>query len=156
MKWKSSRNASAQAHNLLPKMAEKYFRAGRKATDGKRSPKDLHRFRIATKRFRYTLELFRPVYGPSLERQMRPLRELQSMLGKLSDYHSILALLEGDKALEAKINQASTKKLKEFHRHWKQFDSDGQLTRWQTYLGGKGRTSSGDRSLSPGQRPTNR
>ena len=137
MKLKSSLNATANARALLPRLAEKYFRAGREATDGKRSPKELHRFRIATKRFRYTLELFRPVYGASLDRRLHTLHELQGTLGKLSDCRSIQAILGGDKALEAKLKQASKRHLKEFHEQWSALDGAGQLQRWKTYLGGR-------------------
>jgi CHAD domain-containing protein len=137
MKLKSSLNATANARSLLPTLAEKYFRAGREATDGERSPKELHRFRIATKRFRYTLELFRPVYGASLERRLRALHEMQDTLGKLSDCRSIQEMLDGDKALAAKLKQASRRHLKEFHEQWGAFDAAGQLQRWKTYLGGQ-------------------
>src|ERR1700682_1410987 len=88
MKWKPSRSVIENASSVLPKLVEKYFKSGRTAADGKRSPKELHRFRFRTKQFRYSLELFRPVYGPSLDRRLNSLRGLQAALGKLSDYHS--------------------------------------------------------------------
>ena len=56
MKWKPSRSVIENARSVLPKLVEKYFKAGRRAADGKRSPDELHQFRIKTKRFRYTLE----------------------------------------------------------------------------------------------------
>ena len=134
MKWKPSQNASENARALLPKVVEKYFKAGREAAHRKLAPHELHRFRLATKRLRYTLELFRPVYGPRLDARIRLLRELQSTLGKLSDYHSIQTILEGDKAVEAKLQRAAKKTLKEFQQQWKAFDSDGQLKRWKAYF----------------------
>ena len=134
MKWKSSHNAAVNAKAALPKLVERYFEAGRETVDGKQSPKELHRFRIATKRFRYSLEIFRPVYGPGLERQLGTLRGLQKVLGKLSDYHAIRKTVEGDGALEARLERAAKKTLKEFHECWKTFDSPGQLRRWKTYL----------------------
>ncbi len=137
MKLKTSRNATETARVVLPKMAEKYFRAGREAADGNRSPKELHRFRIATKRFRYSLELFKPVYGSSLERQLDALRKIQSVLGKLSDYHTMQGLFADDHVLEAKLQRATRTKLKEFHERWAAFGSAWQLRRWKSYLGNR-------------------
>src|ERR1700694_3222483 len=114
MKWKPTGTAAESAKELLPKLAHKYFEVGRKAADGKRTPAQLHKFRIATKKFRYTLELFEPVYGPSIERHIDKLRELQSILGKLNDHHTLKPLLKGDKALDAKLDEAMEKHLSHF------------------------------------------
>jgi CHAD domain-containing protein len=133
MKLKTT-NATENARALLPKLLEKYFKAGRKAAKGETSPKKLHGFRLATKQFRYSLELFRPLYGPSLERKLSALSGLQGVLGKLSDYHSVRTLIKGDKALEQKLDRATGKKLKEFREQWAAFDTEGQLKRWKTYL----------------------
>ena len=135
MKWKPSGTAAESARAALPKAAQKYFEAGRNAADGKRSPKELHKFRIATKKFRYTLELFRPVYGPSLERYIDGLRDLQSILGKLNDHHTLKPLLKGDKALKVKLQHAMEKHLNQFHERWKTFDTEGESKRWKAYFG---------------------
>lgn len=146
MKWKPSRNAIENARNALPKLVEKYFKAGRKAADGKRSPEELHEFRIKTKRFRYTLELFRLVFGERLEAELHPVRELQSVLGKLHDYHIMAKMLEGDRALQAKLQRLKKRKLKAFHEQWAAFDSDGQLNRWKAFLAGRSVKSGADYS----------
>lgn len=134
MKLKSSLTAAENARVLLPKLFEKYVQAGRKAASEKRSPKEMHRFRLTTKQFRYTLELFRPVYSASLDRRLSTLHDLQDVLGKLSDYQSVRTLLAGDRALEAKIDRAATKTLKEFRELWAAFGSPAQIKRWRTYL----------------------
>ena len=134
MKWKTSLNVGANARRVLPKLADKYFEAGRKAAE-KHSPKALHRFRISTKRFRYALELFSPVYGVSLKRRLEALHKIQKALGKISDYQSILEMLGHDKAIADKIERAMKRKTKDFRREWKTFDSDGQLKDWKEYLG---------------------
>ncbi len=134
MKWKPSHSVIENANNVLPKLAEKYFKAGRKAADGKRSPEELHEFRIETKRFRYTLELVCPVYGTRLENELDPLRQIQSALGKLHDYHIIGEMLDNDQALQATLQRRTKKKLKEFHEQWAEFDSKGELKRWKTLL----------------------
>ena len=134
MKLKTSKNATETARAVLPKLAQKYFKAGRETLEGKRSPKEMHRFRIATKRFRYSLELFRPVYGPSLEGQLDSLRKLQNALGDLSDYHTMHQIFSNDKSLQAKLERAIKRKLKEFEQRWQEFGSDWQLRRWKSYL----------------------
>lgn len=126
----------------MPTLADKYFKAGRKAADGKRSPKELHRFRVETKQFRYALELFQAVYGPSLDRRLKSLRDLQDALGKVSDYHTIRQVLSTKGALDAKIAKAIKKNSKEFRSRWKDLDSDGQLKRWKSYLARAGSLSS--------------
>jgi len=43
-------------------MAEEYFSCGEEATRDKASAEKLHRFRIAAKNLRYTVDLFAPLY----------------------------------------------------------------------------------------------
>lgn len=137
MKLKPSESAAENARTVLPKMARKYFEAGREAIAGKRLPEELHGFRLKTKRFRYTLELFRPLYGPNLDRYLKALRELQGALGKVSDYQAIERVLSSDRELKKQIEHALKGKLKDFRQGWRIFDSDGQLKRWRTYLAGE-------------------
>jgi CHAD domain-containing protein len=134
MKWKPSHSVIENARGVLPKLVEKYFKAGRKAADSKRSPDELHQFRIKTKRFRYTLELFLPAYGTRLDQELEPIRELQKVLGKLHDYHIIEQKVEGEKTLQTNLQRRAKKKLKEFHEQWRKFDSRGELDRWKKFL----------------------
>jgi CHAD domain-containing protein len=136
MKLKPAHTAAENARVVLPKMARRYFEAGRKAIEGNRPPDELHKFRIETKRFRYTLELFRPLYGPNLDRYLKALRGLQSALGKVSDYQSIQRVLADDREVKKHIDHALKGKLKDLRRSWRAFDSHGQLKRWRTYLAG--------------------
>jgi CHAD domain-containing protein len=143
MKWKPAHSSIENARNVLPKRVEKYFEAGRKAADGKQSPDELHQFRIKTKRFRYTLELFLRAYGTRLDQELEPIRELQKVLGKLHDYHIIEQTLEGEKTLQTNLQRRGKKKLKEFHEQWMKFDSKGELERWQKFLAtGPGKSAS--------------
>jgi CHAD domain-containing protein len=136
MKLKPSRSAAENARVVLPKLAHKYFEAGRKAIEGKRPPDELHGFRLKTKRFRYTVELFRPLYGPNLDRYLKALRELQGALGKVSDYQAIQRVLSSDSEIQKQIEHALKGKLRDLRHSWRAFDSDGQLKRWRTYLAG--------------------
>jgi hypothetical protein len=134
MKLKPAHSAAENARAVLPKMARKYFEAGRDILDGKRPPEELHGFRLETKQFRYTLELFRPVYGPNLDRYLKALRGLQGALGKVSDYQAIQRVLSGDRELKAHIQHALKGKVRDLRQSWRAFDSDGELKRWRTYL----------------------
>ena len=134
MKIKPSETAAENARVLLPKMARKYFAAGRKAVEGKQPPDELHRFRLETKRFRYTLELFRPLYGPGLDRYLKALRELQGALGHVSDHQAIARVLADDRVLKKQIERGLKEKVKKLQHIWRAFDADGQLKRWRTYL----------------------
>jgi CHAD domain-containing protein len=134
MKLKTSASAAENARVVLPKMARKYFEAGREAIAGKRPPDELHGFRLDTKRFRYTLELFRPLYGPNLDRYLKALREMQGALGKVSDYQAIRRVLASDREMKKQIDLALQGKLKDLRRRWRAFDSAGQLKRWRAYL----------------------
>ena len=136
MKLKPSRSAAENARVVLPKLARKYFEAGREAIEGKGPPEELHSFRLETKRFRYTVELFRPLYGPNLDRYLKALRELQGALGKVSDYQAIQRVLSSDSEVQKKIEHALKGKLRDLRHSWRAFDSDGQLKRWRTYLAG--------------------
>lgn len=135
MKWKPAHSSLENTTRVLPKMVAKYFKAGRLAADGKRSPDELHEFRIKTKKFRYTLELVLPVYGTALDNELEPVRELQSVLGKLHDYHIIAGMLDGAPALQAKLERRTKKKLKEFHEQWANFNAKGEEKRWKKLLG---------------------
>jgi CHAD domain-containing protein len=136
MKLKPGHSVAANAREVLPKLARKYFQAGRDAVIEKRPPDELHGFRLQTKRFRYTLELFRPVYGPQLDRYLKALKELQGALGKVSDYQAIQRVVRGDRALQDHIRHALKRKVKDLRHEWRAFDSEGELKRWRSYLAG--------------------
>lgn len=136
MKLKPSQSAAENARMVLPKMARKYFDAGRKVIGSERPPEELHAFRLETKRFRYTLELFRPLYDAELDRYLKALRELQGALGDVSDYQAIGRVLASDRELKKQIEHALKGKLKDLRQSWKAFDSEGQLKAWRTYLAG--------------------
>ncbi len=125
------------ARRLLPKLAEDYFESGRQAASKKKSPKALHRFRIETKRFRYSLELFRPIYGPSLDRRLRCAARTAGLVGlgeRLPDHYA--SCWRAIRSLEAKLDGALKREIKNFRRLWREFDSEGELQRWKNYLRG--------------------
>src|SRR5579864_1467532 len=80
LKWRTaleSAAASAQAdfckatvaqtaRQILPALARDFFEQGDEAAGAKAVPRVLHRFRLTSKKFRYTLELFTPLDQASL------------------------------------------------------------------------------------------
>ena len=74
-------------------------------------------------------------------------------MGKISDYQSILELVDGDAAIAAKLEHAMKRKVKDFRREWQAFDADGQLKDWKQYLGkpaGKARSAKASRNSRAG------
>jgi hypothetical protein len=57
---------------------------------------ELHNLRIAAKRLRYTLELFRPTFGKAGERQIDRVKAVQEALGTLHDHDVRIELIGGE------------------------------------------------------------
>ena len=85
--WKDSLNLQDNLRRRMPKLASRYFAEGRQATFPGTTWEHMHAFRLQTKRFRYTLELFRDAYGPALDRRIDSLKKVQDYLGDMNDCH---------------------------------------------------------------------
>ena len=143
--WDGSRPAVENARKKLPELARGFFAAGRGAAEENVSLEAVHRFRLFAKRFRYTLEMFGPYYGPGLERRIEALQDLQTLLGAVSDCSSTRELiLERDDLSEAArarllagLKQKAGVRLTRFRRHWQDDFSGPAHERWWTgYLAG--------------------
>jgi CHAD domain-containing protein len=143
IKWDERAPAAANARAHLPRLVADYFAAVRELLSGDPAPPKLHQLRLALKRVRYTLELFRQCYGPGLEERLEALRELQQVLGKVNDATTARSLLA--KAMNAKSPQSqrvqkflverATHNAQEFRKHWDEvFDAPGRLEWWTGYL----------------------
>ena len=91
--WMPDESCAMNASHVLPSLAAQYFRHGRTVCVKGTSPEELHEFRLAGKRLRYCLELFGELYGPSMGRRLKTLRDIQRRLGVLSDCDATTALL---------------------------------------------------------------
>ena len=148
IEWNERAGAAANAGNKLPGLIEAYFKSARKLLAKNPPPSKLHRLRLATKRLRYTLELFRPCYGPGLETRIAELRQIQQLLGEVNDLvagqwrlsKTMKSSPQRDrvrKLLDRKMDQAGRK----FHKHWIEvFDAPGRERWWTTYLRREART----------------
>ncbi|MDR3699932.1 MAG: CHAD domain-containing protein [Candidatus Sulfopaludibacter sp.] len=134
--------ARAHAARTLPRLAADYFRQVRALLAEGPHPRELHRARLATKRFRYTLELFRSCYGTGLETRIAELRRVQQVLGDVNDSMASRDLLS--KAMEKSPERKKIRRfLKEragqdaasFRKEWEErFDAPGREAWWKTYL----------------------
>ena len=141
--WDESAGASSNARVRLPAMVQSYFDQGRKLMGSSSSAAAMHPFRLETKALRYTLELFRPCFGPGLEGFLLSLRRIQDSLGALNDYATTRDLIAArlpkhaphrekmDRLLTARARRKSV----EFRRYWRQtFDKPGEDRRWMNYI----------------------
>lgn len=143
-KWVAETTAGENAQRELPLFAKDYFALGRKAARKHVSTERLHQFRLATKHFRYLLELFRPAYGPRLDSYIDQLRKVQTLLGDLQDFSVTRDMVEtgpemgsadARRAIEF-LTKKEEKKRGEFREYWKsEMDADGREAAWKNYLG---------------------
>ncbi|MBK9171315.1 MAG: CHAD domain-containing protein [Bryobacterales bacterium] len=134
--WDLARPAAANAAAVLPSLAASFFLAGRALTETG-APERFHELRILGKRLRYTLELFAPLYGPSGERRLATLREIQQALGEINDCVTMLALLpvKPDTPVMREIATRRDTLMREFADLWNnKFDRPGERARWMRGL----------------------
>lgn len=141
--WDASASAPENARRFLPGLVSNYFARGRDVLARRPDPAALHPLRLATKRLRYTLELFRPCYGPGLATRLAALRRIQQLLGEINDAAAAGRVLAG--ALPRASSQRSrasrflreraAAKAREFEREWNRvFDAPGRERWWTSYL----------------------
>jgi len=133
--WEAGAGAAANARRELPKLTAHYFAEVRKLLAEDPSPTELHRVRLATKRLRYTIELFRPCYGPGLETRLAALRTIQQMLGEVNDSVAAAKLLPKSMRARDFVERRGEEKAAEFRKHWAEvFDAAGQEQLWTGFL----------------------
>ena len=152
--WEERAAAATNARRELPQLAASYFARVRALLADDPSPAKLHRLRLLTKRLRYTLELFRPCYGPGLDTRLAALRRIQQSLGEVNDSTAAGRLLSRSMSTASPqrarvlnfLEERAVVKAREFRKDWAEiFDAPGQERWWTTYLARHART--------PGRRP---
>ena len=154
IKWDERGGPAVNARRHLPTLVSEYFAYVRDLLRKKPTPSKLHGLRLSTKRLRYTLELFRPCYGPGLELRIEELRRMQQLLGEMNDGAATRRLLS--KAMKHSAQWERTQKFlkertdnnaAEFQKQWtKVFDAPGRERWWTGYLA---------REARPPARPAN-
>ena len=149
LKWDQRAGAATNARRELPHLAASYFAQVRALLAGDPSPAKLHRIRLLTKHLRYTLELFRPCYGPGLEARLAALRRIQQLLGEVNDSTAAGRVLSESMSTASPqrarvlryLEERAAVKSQEFRKDWAEvFDAPGQERWWTTYLARHART----------------
>ncbi len=117
----------------LTKLLSKFYAAGRDVLSHE-DPKTLHQFRLRGKRVRYTLELFRPLYGPELDELLRELKHAQTALGEINDCSSARGLVR-DRRFQFWLDERQANLREQFRSYWRnKFDAPGREQKWIEYL----------------------
>ena len=147
LKWRTAlESAAAAAHSnfckagvaqngrqMLPAMARDFFEQGDEAAGASAVPRELHRFRITSKRFRYTLELFTALDAASLNPKLEALRRGQTVLGDINDLETVREMLhqyEGAEMVTAWLKKRQRKRLEEFREYWGTTFSKDERRTW--------------------------
>jgi CHAD domain-containing protein len=142
--WNPRIGAAPNARRELPVLVRAYFAQVRELLAADPPPAELHAIRLASKRLRYTLELFRPCYGPGLKLRLVTLQRLQLVLGDVNDCAAAERLLESvlppsparSRVARFLRDRASSKAI-ELRKEWREvFDAPGREQWWIEYLAG--------------------
>jgi CHAD domain-containing protein len=143
IKWSDTDGVVGNARTVLPKLATEYFAEVRRVLAANPTPPELHQLRLASKHFRYTLELFRPCYAAGLEERIKALKRVQDILGVCNDavasgahIDKVLRTNPAEKArMRRHLHDLAAQKAAEFREHWtKEFDAEGREVWWTRYL----------------------
>ena len=75
------------------------------------------RFRIASKKSRYTLELFTSLYGPGMNTSLDKIRRAQALLGEISEtVRSLVSHWKSADGLMSWLRKRQRRKIDEFQR----------------------------------------
>jgi CHAD domain-containing protein len=83
--WLETETAAANARHALPALLEQFCKAGERLARDSFDPTALHGLRLEGKHLRYTLELFRPIYGRRIDDLIAAFKDTQTRLGDISD-----------------------------------------------------------------------
>ena len=145
-KWDEQKPLLEDVREVLSEAVESYFEAGEEAFRRKIPWKELHHFRLASKRFRYTLELFREFYGRTLDAHLKELKKIQTYLGDINDLIATRALLKGHAEFKKELRREAREQMKHLRKHWKDdFSAEGRKEAWLATIAGP-KLSSGRRT----------
>jgi len=142
VKWDDEASVAPNARKELPRLAEAYFAEVSRVLAANPAPARLHPLRVAGKRLRYWLELFRPCYGPGLDERLEKLKQVQDLLGQVNDSVAGLAMIRKTvrrSRLRTEVERFAAKRADEkataFRAYWEQeFAAQGRREWWTEYL----------------------
>jgi CHAD domain-containing protein len=136
--WKDSLTLQQNLCKRMPKLAREYFDEGRDALAPGTAWKQMHKFRLRTKRFRYTLEIFKDLYGPGMLKRIESLKKVQTYLGEINDCivtSEMLKDMEGMDEVRGKLTDKADDKIEKLRDFWANtFDAEGAERAWTRYL----------------------
>ncbi|MEO8027164.1 MAG: CHAD domain-containing protein, partial [Bryobacteraceae bacterium] len=113
--------AAAFVQDLLPPMEENFRTQGDAAAGPGTPAESLHRFRIACKRLRYSMELFEPLDPAGFAPRIEAIRQAQQILGDANDCAvtaELLAEFGGAPAIEKRLTAKHRRLATQFRRNW--------------------------------------
>ncbi|HYL35503.1 MAG TPA: CHAD domain-containing protein [Bryobacteraceae bacterium] len=126
------------AQQTLPRLAEEFFERGDRAAREKASPAELHQFRIVSKKFRYSLELFLPLYGPAMKPALEKIKQVQGLLGDINDCETVRGMIsqyKGIGGVAAWLRRKQRKRIEEFQKCWLEtLGTEAELRGWRAFL----------------------
>jgi CHAD domain-containing protein len=133
--------AADSAASLLPAMLKDYVRRGARVARRSASPRQVHRFRIATKEIRYTLDIFASLYGNVVGDLAEKLKKLQTDLGAVHDCTATGDLVEdakssgGRKEILRELEKRRRKKTDRFLQDYRrEFENKDTVREWKKAL----------------------
>jgi CHAD domain-containing protein len=139
--WQWSEEARENAQRVLPPWVEKVFQDGEIAVDAHGDHQVLHQFRLHTKRLRYALEIFLPVYGPELRPKLLALRRLQDRMGAINDCATVLGLPGVDRNTARAVNRLLVRREGALRHYWQETFPPRSRKQWIPVLMRQRRTS---------------
>jgi hypothetical protein len=139
VKWDEAVGPAENAGRELPLLVSAYFSEVRAFLADDPTPPQLHELRLASKRLRYTLELFRPCYPAGLQDRIHALKKLQDWLGDVNDAVASARLLGPALNTRPKLRKfledRAARHAAGFVRHWNEiFDAPGREVWWMDFL----------------------
>ncbi len=156
-KWSESSSVAVNARTVLPEFFNAFYKRAETVVK-KGDPQALHDFRLAAKKFRYSLEMFRGIHGPTMVQLLALMKDLQDRLGAISDCSTTRAMLtEGDSVeFVAWLEARSARMIEEFRRFWHERFDTAAAQKWCNYLAGYPRDASTRANARERQRRTSR
>jgi triphosphatase len=132
--WNWEAGVAENATAALPHLAGEFFAEGDLALLSYGDHKALHKFRLHTKSFRYSLELFASRYGSGGKSFLRALRQLQDRIGAINDCVVVLRLPEMDAVAMHAVRRLLVTHERSFGQFWRETFSPQRRDEWMRFL----------------------
>jgi len=120
--WLKAPPGDARPAVPLSRLSREFLDAGRAAAKAETSLKQMHKFRLLVKRFRYTLEILEASGNPPID----VLRDLQDRLGAINDCATTAELLDDmgvsaseKRRIKTAINRLIAHRTADFRVYWR-------------------------------------